>query len=36
MEHKLSVESRRMMQEKALQAWLDAARATSTIEILVQ
>ena len=36
MEHKLSVESRRMMQEKALQAWLEAARAASTIEILVQ
>ena len=35
-EHKLSIESRRMLQEKALQAWLEAARATSTIEILVQ
>ena len=36
MEHKLSIESRRMMQEKALQAWLEAARASSSIEILVQ
>ncbi len=35
-EHKLSIESRRMLQEEALQAWLEAARATSTIEILVQ
>ena len=36
MEHALSIESRRMMQEKALQAWLEAARAASSIEILVQ
>lgn len=36
MEHALSIESRRMMQEKALQDWLEAARAASSIEILVQ
>ena len=36
MEHKLSIESRRMMQEKALQAWLEAARAASSVEILAQ
>jgi parvulin-like peptidyl-prolyl isomerase len=36
MEHALSIESRRMMQEKALQAWLEAARTASSIEILVQ
>jgi peptidyl-prolyl cis-trans isomerase C len=34
-DHPLSVESRRMLQEQALQAWLDAARSASTIEILV-
>jgi parvulin-like peptidyl-prolyl isomerase len=36
MEHALSIESRRMMQEKALQDWLEAARAASSIDILVQ
>lgn len=35
-DHPLSVDARRMLQEKALQDWLAAARTTSTIEILVK
>ncbi len=35
-QHPLSVEGRRILQETALAKWLEAARAASSIEILVQ
>ncbi|PKN96950.1 MAG: hypothetical protein CVU42_17765 [Chloroflexi bacterium HGW-Chloroflexi-4] len=35
-EHPLSVDGRRILQEAALDKWLEAARAASSIEVLVQ